>query len=737
MKKVKNLKIKLAIVYIMCFIAIGIALAYNLNPRSFRQELNISNNQEYQSNYSSQSLPTLDMSEPEIKYYYNELQRKFIADGANTSKELALRVYENLEANIYNLLTGTEFNLFEDIDYVVSKFFDVDDALNNEIQNAIDAFSMDYPAISNLFEWDTPTTCTPTEYIISGDLPTSTTLTDYAKVVEGVNKMTEIAKSFNFPSGTSDYEKVLMAHDFIINTTNYKTSAELNQTAYSALILNNTVCAGYAKSFKYLMDTWDIECVLITGVGGAIADPESHMWNYVKLDNNWYCIDLTWDDNSNPLNYNYFLIGEGSFNNNGTNIHTPFTRFEYVGGKQSEMTYTLPDPSNTTYTYPENPQSTETYSTNITSSLNGMTSADYTVEAVSSVRRGNWVTVKFTLLNTTDFYLFETNSILTNGSKPIFVSKEYIGADKPVYTYKIIVKDADCNVTLNFDTYEHTIALTPIDAQDGTASIDKTKAKLGDIVTLTINLISENRSIKDIIINDGTSNRVSYTKVSETEYTFNMSSSNVTIQILIEAVYTITPGTINGGTANLHFVKVEAFAGEVITVEIRNIQEGLRATSLSSEQVTEFTSLGKKSNSFTFVMPASDVVINAHLTPIPPTVLTSDIKVNMTQGGGKVSYSLESLEVGEEVTITISPNFGKKVKSISCDGVVFETIEENKTYKFTVPSEAKDFEINVEFEDRFGFDIMYAVYGVAGFVGLVFIIFIFTSFPKKEKEREY
>jgi len=737
MSKIKSLKIKLAIVYILCFLSIGIALIYHFNLFQPNQELNLSTNKERHANYTLQDLPALDMFEPEIKHYYNELERKFIEDGANSSKELALRVYENLESNIYNLLTGTEFNLFEDISSVVTKYFDVDGALNNEIQNAIDAFSMDYPAISNLFDWNTPATCTPTQYVISGDLPTSTTLTSYEKVIEGVNKMTEIAKSFNFAPGTSDYEKVLMAHDFIANTTNYETSAELNQTAYSALILNNTVCAGYAKSFKYLMDAWDIECVLITGVGGAIANPESHMWNYVKLNNDWYCIDLTWDDNSNPLNYNYFLIGEGPFNNNGTNIHTPYTRFEYVGGQKSEMTYNLPNPVDTTFVYPEPPQSTKTYSANIASSLTGMTSSDFIVETVSPVRRGNWITVKFTLLNNTDFYLFETNSVTTDGSKPIFVSKEFNGSHKPVYTYKIIIKDANCNITLNFDTYEHTITLTPINAGDGTATIDKTKAKLGDLVTLNINLINENRSIKDIIINDGSGNRINYTKVSDTEYTFNMSASNVTVQILIDAIYTISPGTVNGGTGSLHFVKPKAFAGDVIIVEVRNVQEGLRATSLSSEQVTEFTSLGKKSNKFTFVMPECDVVISANLTPIPPTVITNDIKINMTQGEGKISYSVESLEVGEDVIITITPNFGKKVKAISCGDIVFETIEENKSYKFTVPSEAKDFEINIEFEDRFGFDIMYAVYGVAGFVGLIFIIFLFSSFPKKEKEKKY
>ena len=40
---------------------------------------------------------------------------------------------------------------------------------------------------------------------------------------------------------------------------------------------------------------------------------ENHIWNLVKLDNEWYHLDLTWDDpvtstGEDVLEYDYFLI---------------------------------------------------------------------------------------------------------------------------------------------------------------------------------------------------------------------------------------------------------------------------------------------------------------------------------------------------------------------------------------------------------------------------------------------
>lgn len=42
------------------------------------------------------------------------------------------------------------------------------------------------------------------------------------------------------------------------------------------------------------MDLLDIECVTVEGT--AYNGTEDHAWNMVRLDGDWYCVDVTWDD---------------------------------------------------------------------------------------------------------------------------------------------------------------------------------------------------------------------------------------------------------------------------------------------------------------------------------------------------------------------------------------------------------------------------------------------------------
>ncbi len=45
------------------------------------------------------------------------------------------------------------------------------------------------------------------------------------------------------------------------------------------------------------MDDLNIPCIIACGIGkNSVGDAESHAWNYVQVDDNWYAIDVTWDD---------------------------------------------------------------------------------------------------------------------------------------------------------------------------------------------------------------------------------------------------------------------------------------------------------------------------------------------------------------------------------------------------------------------------------------------------------
>ncbi|OUM65079.1 hypothetical protein PIROE2DRAFT_7967, partial [Piromyces sp. E2] len=65
------------------------------------------------------------------------------------------------------------------------------------------------------------------------------------------------------------------------------------KTIFGSLVENESVCVGYSKALQYLARYFNIECIVAVSL--------THEWNYVKMDDNWYIVDLTWDD---PLYFN-------------------------------------------------------------------------------------------------------------------------------------------------------------------------------------------------------------------------------------------------------------------------------------------------------------------------------------------------------------------------------------------------------------------------------------------------
>lgn len=78
-------------------------------------------------------------------------------------------------------------------------------------------------------------------------------------------------------------------------------------SAYGALVNHESVCEGYAKAFKAVMDRLDIPCVV---VAGYVNNPDKggyqlHAWNYVQVEGYWYMVDMT---NNSPANNNKWLL---------------------------------------------------------------------------------------------------------------------------------------------------------------------------------------------------------------------------------------------------------------------------------------------------------------------------------------------------------------------------------------------------------------------------------------------
>ena len=118
-------------------------------------------------------------------------------------------------------------------------------------------------------------------------------------------KVVEIADKFRH---LSDVDKVMAVHDYLIDHIEYS-NPHIRSFAYGALIEGKAVCQGYAQSLVMILNNLNVECHTIVAMTKG-SNPVLHEWVRVKLDGEWYYIDLTWDDTpwAEDKNYKYFLI---------------------------------------------------------------------------------------------------------------------------------------------------------------------------------------------------------------------------------------------------------------------------------------------------------------------------------------------------------------------------------------------------------------------------------------------
>ena len=132
----------------------------------------------------------------------------------------------------------------------------------------------------------------------------------------------------NINSSMNDREKIRAFHDYIINNTKYDMNynVDVNKdtypnspyNAYGVLFENKAICGGYSDVMAIYLDKIGIK-------NYRIASSE-HIWNYVFVDNNWYHLDLTWDDpitntGEDILIYDFFLIDNKQLESKKTSQH--------------------------------------------------------------------------------------------------------------------------------------------------------------------------------------------------------------------------------------------------------------------------------------------------------------------------------------------------------------------------------------------------------------------------------
>ena len=127
-------------------------------------------------------------------------------------------------------------------------------------------------------------------------------------------------------SDLSDIDTALEVHNYIAshaeyNTTGYNTGmlSNIDHSAYGVLVEHTGVCDSYSLAYQYIMKCiYNIDTVVVT------SQPMNHAWNLIKINGNYYHVDLTWDDgtftmNGKVIDYNvrylYFLLSDDAISN--------------------------------------------------------------------------------------------------------------------------------------------------------------------------------------------------------------------------------------------------------------------------------------------------------------------------------------------------------------------------------------------------------------------------------------
>ena len=115
--------------------------------------------------------------------------------------------------------------------------------------------------------------------------------------------------------GKSDYDTVLSVHDYLIEHFEYDYNTNMaNHTDIDGFEDGVMVCSGYSLAAYYLLNKAGVETRLVTGYGGDGEPTNNHMWNIVKVDGQWYNLDITWDDEGGAnKSYEYFLKCDDDF----------------------------------------------------------------------------------------------------------------------------------------------------------------------------------------------------------------------------------------------------------------------------------------------------------------------------------------------------------------------------------------------------------------------------------------
>lgn len=267
---------KKAITFLIIFLVVLVGFLIALNVPSVKTQvaklydsLFIEEIEEYSENFVINELGISNNT-----YYFSKL--------SDENK----KIYTSIANGIKSLKTN----------FVLQDYTIVDnDTTMKDVETSMEAFFLDHPEVFYVANEYTVST----KHTLFNDYTELTVNYTVSNTQDLNSKIDEIKTALNLylgnVSGKEGVEAEFALHDALGKDLTYYEYQNLESvpqechTIYGALVKKEAVCDGFSKALQILLDRKDIQNIIVLGS----LESESHAWNLVNLNGNWYHVDLT------------------------------------------------------------------------------------------------------------------------------------------------------------------------------------------------------------------------------------------------------------------------------------------------------------------------------------------------------------------------------------------------------------------------------------------------------------
>lgn len=239
---------------------------------------------------SEEILDTSSIYDFDKKYFVNKLNDRLLKEFIQMYNTVStFQKYMNFSTNISN----------DELDILMY-------LLNYDCPELIQIGGDYYPEYTN--SECTEVSAVTFSYIMNKD--------EYNKYYSRLNTFFDNLK--NKLKNKSDFEKEKYVYDCLFNNCVYNETDNLSGSVCGAILNNKGRCEALSKSMVWCMRQLDVECMAVLGKPKWEVQSvySNHSWNIIKIDGNYYHLDLTLDNiktdisESNSAFYGFFNVDD-------------------------------------------------------------------------------------------------------------------------------------------------------------------------------------------------------------------------------------------------------------------------------------------------------------------------------------------------------------------------------------------------------------------------------------------